>query len=256
LAFVRLGNLRKLFRKRYSENGGKFTDDDAGREDLGLLLHQQAWCVRPDRRLRVLREVADQWAPFLPPDERDRIVKRIAVKPLKFEADTLGRAVNLIDIERTALRLWTIGAVDVTKAERLARRRQRDKEAAARRRRAAKKMTRPEYLASHTLSRTKPWVAEGISRRTWERRRQRDASPSSVFPIVISTADAPASPKQDVPKQGVTTNKNDPRYQPVSEPDEGSTVVAGRFWKAAPTMPVLPGYTVSVRIVPAKKGDR
>ena len=29
-----------------------------------------------------------------------------------------------------------------------------------------------EYLATHDLTRTQPWAAEGISRRTWERRRK------------------------------------------------------------------------------------
>lgn len=39
------------------------------------------------------------------------------------------------------------------------------------------RISRGEYLA-RSLSRLKPWLAENISRRTWERRRLRDASPS------------------------------------------------------------------------------
>jgi hypothetical protein len=41
------------------------------------------------------------------------------------------------------------------------------------------KISRAEYL-DRSLSRMQPWIAEGISRRTWERRRlrDRDASPS------------------------------------------------------------------------------
>ena len=31
--------------------------------------------------------------------------------------------------------------------------------------------SRAEYLESHNLSQAKPWVAEGVSRRTWYRRR-------------------------------------------------------------------------------------
>ena len=38
-------------------------------------------------------------------------------------------------------------------------------------------VTRAEYLEANNLSKTKPWEAEGISRRTWERRRNKvDAS--------------------------------------------------------------------------------
>src|ERR1700740_2062586 len=40
------------------------------------------------------------------------------------------------------------------------------------RRRAGAKMTRGEYLAQ-SLSRRQPWLEEGISRRTWERRQHK-----------------------------------------------------------------------------------
>jgi hypothetical protein len=40
-------------------------------------------------------------------------------------------------------------------------------------------MTRAEYLATHTISRDKPWEAEGISRRTWYYRRKRCTSGSA-----------------------------------------------------------------------------
>ena len=33
--------------------------------------------------------------------------------------------------------------------------------------------SRAEYLESNNLSRDQPWIAEGISRRTWERRRNK-----------------------------------------------------------------------------------
>jgi hypothetical protein len=56
------------------------------------------------------------------------------------------------------------------------------------------KISRAEYL-DRSLSRRQPWVAEGISRRTWERRRKlqhRDASPYAASPeqaAVASPAD-------------------------------------------------------------------
>lgn len=40
---------------------------------------------------------------------------------------------------------------------------------------------RAEYLADHSLSRDKPWLSEGISRRTWERRRKRGASLAGIL---------------------------------------------------------------------------
>jgi hypothetical protein len=65
--------------------------------------------------------------------------------------------------------------------------RERDRRRKLARRHVAGTVSRAEYLAQHCLSRTRPWESEGISRRTWERRRAReterggsDASPSAT----------------------------------------------------------------------------
>lgn len=51
------------------------------------------------------------------------------------------------------------------------RKRRLDRERQERVRRAAGRSIRAEWLAA-SLSSLKPWEAEGISRRTWERRRK------------------------------------------------------------------------------------
>ena len=89
-------------------------------------------------------------------------------------ADACARLLNVTLAERTALGLRTIGACDVTKAERAeiakAAKRERDRERAAQRRNAAGRKDRESYEAE-SLQSTRPWVALGISRRTWFRRR-------------------------------------------------------------------------------------
>jgi hypothetical protein len=80
-------------------------------------------------------------------------------------------------------------------------------------RRAKGSQPREQYEAN-SFTRTKPWEARGISRRTWERRRKREravASPSAAIPppsvasppvaspsaaILSFVADAPASPER------------------------------------------------------------
>ncbi len=59
-------------------------------------------------------------------------------------------------------------------------RRAKDRDRQRRKRRKAGVKPRKVYLAG-ALSQSKPWEAEGISRRTWERRRakSRVASPSA-----------------------------------------------------------------------------
>jgi hypothetical protein len=93
------------------------------------------------------------------------------------KAEVLGRKLMLTDMERTYLGIRTIAPYDVTPLERDERRRrkkrERDKSRAASKRRALRAKPRAEHLAS-SLSAQAPWEGEGVSRRTWERRRKRE----------------------------------------------------------------------------------
>ena len=118
----------------------------------------------------------------MPELEAARMVANICSSPRRYKADTLAIKLNLTAAERTALRITTIGAVDLLKEKRSARRRQRDVERKKRGRRARGARPRAEY-ESNSLTRAKPWMQEGISRRTWERRRSKHvASPATAHP--------------------------------------------------------------------------
>jgi hypothetical protein len=118
---------------------------------------------------------AERWAHFTPVKHLEQIVEQAFRRPSIEKADELGRLLGLTDEERTYLKITTIGACDVTKAQRDRRRKQRkrerDREAAAKRRREKGTLPRAEYLAS-CLSILRPWEKEGKSRRTWERQRK------------------------------------------------------------------------------------
>ena len=90
--------------------------------------------------------------------------------------DIIGRRLMLSDADRTHLRITAIGAYDVDKkareARRRAKKRARDQKRAAEKRAAAGCQTRAEYLAG-SLSRRQPWAALGISKRTYYRRQQK-----------------------------------------------------------------------------------
>jgi len=98
------------------------------------------------------------------------VIEEAAATPKLRAADVLGKYLRLTEMLRTALRIRTIGSIDVLKKQRAKRRKElkRALERMSRRRGGAK--TRIEYLAAHSLSRQKPWLANGISRRTWYRR--------------------------------------------------------------------------------------
>jgi hypothetical protein len=119
---------------------------------------------------------ADRWAHFTPVENLRKIAVQAMRDPQVEKADALAALLNLTDSERNYLRITTIGASDITRAERFRRRKQkkreRDRHRAAMRRREQGTVPRSVYLES-SLSALRPWETEGITRRTWERRRER-----------------------------------------------------------------------------------
>jgi hypothetical protein len=86
-------------------------------------------------------------------------------------ADSLARFLGVTYPQRQRLGITTIGSVDVSRrARRLMRKRAR-RLYWERRRRSRGARPRTEYVES-SLMRIEPWKAEGISRRTWYRRKR------------------------------------------------------------------------------------
>jgi hypothetical protein len=104
--------------------------------------------------------------------------------PRKIKADTLAQMLRITNAEREDLALRTIGACDVSKAERTKRRKAKDRE-----RKRARRMAVGAIPRDMSLSRTRPWEREGISRRTWYRRRQMLGTNSSAILLSSFTAD-------------------------------------------------------------------
>ena len=160
------------------------------------------------------------------PDDMLRDCARAAVQCRSFEtADSLAKRLRLKYAERMLLKITTIGACDVDKVGRTRlrkeRKRRRDRARAAAKRAASGAVQRPQYLAL-CLSRVRPWEAEGISRRTWERHRRKGTlmAVASVSPSTLAI--------------GVAT---DLRHCPLapsemaSQPSQGSRVAATRTAK-------------------------
>jgi hypothetical protein len=105
------------------------------------------------------------------PAEIEALTARVIAKPYRWRADKLARLVNLHEVDRCRLRITTIGAVDMTREERAARRKVANRLRERQRRQAAGARPREKYEAE-SLSRTEPWRGEGVCRRTWERRQK------------------------------------------------------------------------------------
>jgi hypothetical protein len=81
-------------------------------------------------------------------------------------SDKIGELLGVTDEVRAEARAWNLGTYGGSPQERERARKERDRMCKERKRRAAG--AKPQ---SASLSKTKPWEMEGVSRRTWYRRR-------------------------------------------------------------------------------------
>jgi hypothetical protein len=161
---IRCAELERLFIVRY---GRQLPDDDAGRDEAMLMAHHLA------HRSGDVRHRIATWlgraAPWMTEAERAELLAAVMAKPLRWRADRLAARVGLTEAERQRLQIRTIGAIDLDKDSRAKRRAERKVAAERERRRANGAKQRAEYETGSTTAR-QPWLAAGISRRTWYRR--------------------------------------------------------------------------------------
>lgn len=162
---LRLGDLRKLLRSRY---GPTLPPDDAGREDLHELLLPVS--LGPEAVALKMANAVKVWAPWMDHTEAEQLIDRINRMPTRERKPTarqIGKRQQVTNEQRERWKLWTIAPCNMTdvqmQEQRKAKKRDRDRQ---RRHRQPRQI----YLAN-AKARTKPWEAEGISRRTWYRRR-------------------------------------------------------------------------------------
>jgi len=121
-----------------------------------------------------MRHVIEMWAPWMSPEEREYYVQHVWGLDIYERTETgleIGKRLGLTNAERETLKLWPFLPIDKTAEQIAEQAKARERERRARKRRERGVRTRKAYLAE-LASRPKPWIAEGISRRTWERRRK------------------------------------------------------------------------------------
>lgn len=168
MAALRVSDLQRLRRARYPQG---IPDSPDGRVMVRVIVHHLA-VLQGDQRRRITGWL-DEHAPWMTLADAGALLAEIATKPRRWRADRLAWRLKLVSVDRKALRITTIGAIDVDKATRIANRRQRDREAKAAARQAAGASARAHYEATST-AKAKPWEAHGISRASWYRQRHRE----------------------------------------------------------------------------------
>lgn len=167
ISTLRIPELERVFADNY--RGRLLPDDDSGRHDVFIMANTlaRAW-DDTDTSVKAIVGWCAVWAPWLRKDDATALAQRAAQKRLKWSADKLGRVLGVTMEQRGRLALRTIGSYEMTKAERMARRQEKKREREEKRRRESGAVSRATYEAG-SLSRSKPWVVLGVSRRTWYR---------------------------------------------------------------------------------------
>jgi hypothetical protein len=194
--------------------GRQLPDDDAGRDDAELML---AYLAQGPHSTVKMESFLQEWCPWMQPREREQFVQEAATSPPPyFTADELAERLGVTYAERQERGYRVIGAIDADKAERarlyFERRGTKARQRSEKHRRAKGAKPRAQYLAE-ALSSIKPWEAEGISRRTWYRRRSGKMGVAQVrSPINFSTKgertcaiDLAARPQGDGRRKKVTS---------------------------------------------------
>jgi hypothetical protein len=153
LARLRKRQLERIFIDRW--HGRTLPDDDAGRGDLRLMADHLALIDK-----RYIATWASLWARWLSKEEADALIEEVGDGKY-WTADDLGKEMNLDEATRYRLKAWHLSAVDSTK-EQLDKSRRQRQVAKRREQRAETRALRPA-----PASKTKPWVALGMSRASW-----------------------------------------------------------------------------------------
>jgi hypothetical protein len=175
----------------------------------------QIWSVMNAAR-NMGREIAEA--------EASAITEEASICRKHLSADNLARFLGVTFAQRKALRLTTIGSVNIGKRARKELRKRRDRLAKERKRRA--EGMRPQ---SESLSAIKPWRDSGMSRAAWYRRNKARRKGETVLSaaIFLSSEDRPVSPEggAGLSERGFASKEE--RSLPSSQ--TATTMVADRF---------------------------
>lgn len=161
--YLRLAEIARVIHSRH--DGPCDTDD--GAQYLHAALPHLVALAAGGLRVMSAEEWRGQLTPHVDPAECARMAAKLAARPRTYRADTVAAILGVTDAERSRLALKTIGATDRTKEQREADRRIEDRNRKRERRRRSGVRAREDGLAA-----TRPWEREGVSRRTWFRRRE------------------------------------------------------------------------------------
>lgn len=156
MAAIRLAELTRWLDDAFG-HGVELEVGDRGYRIVRIMAHHLGGLADAPRRITSWIAV---YAPWISPRDRERLIRECVECPIRWSADKLAWKLRLTEADRARLKIRTIGAIDCNREQRLARAKARRAD------RDAKRRPRKPRAAA------KPWIAQGISRATWFRRRR------------------------------------------------------------------------------------
>lgn len=159
----RLRDLEVLYTDRFGER--HLPNDPDGYDALFVMANHLAFQNGPVRRIM---SWVRQWAPWHSQEETERLIDQVLDRTVTWKADALADRLRVDYDTRMRLKIRTIGATDKKKRARTLLRKKRAAE-----RHRIRRLAAGATPQSQSVERQKPWDKEGISRRSWYRRKAR-----------------------------------------------------------------------------------
>jgi hypothetical protein len=194
LGLLMLRQLEQFLSDTYDKHGPAMPEgDDAASEHFVVLLHLIANLGDPS----AMWAAKARWRPWMDEEAFTDILDQIERKPRRWRADSLAREIGLDYATRARLGITSIGASDFSKAKRVALRTAKD----IKRKRVGRAAAgaKPHALSA---ARLKPWLALGISKATYDRRRKLEREANSATAAFLFHAAETASPVQGASPSG------------------------------------------------------
>jgi hypothetical protein len=163
---LRLRDLSCLRAGRY----GEAMPDTPDTRRLVTIIAQHMAAMPYSKPLQTIPSWISLYAPWCSPAQAATIIADTLNAPKFWKAHELAWALKLTAADRKALRITTIGACDMSPQQRAKQRKLMKRLEREEKRRAKGAIPRDQYLAKER-AKPKPWLTQGISRRTWYRRR-------------------------------------------------------------------------------------
>jgi hypothetical protein len=231
MAVRRNADLQRYLKDRY-DGCDQWPDDDAGRDDLWLAVHSLTTVGKHDGEVR---KFISKVAPWLTEHDTLRMLDRAYALPRPYSAAKLGQKLGLTDADRTRLKVRSIDAIDdplKTKRAERARRYRVEWHKTKRREKGIK--SREQWLAEHSITRDKPWIAAGYkSRDTWERHGKKpNAAGVTTHKLSFRTCGQTCRKRSDIGQTAASPPKPRPRHRhwdvrPTENPDVDELVWRG-----------------------------